>query len=149
MTKRTSLIIGAILGIGLFFLLMAVVLSIPDTKNEGKPTAVLILSPLESTSTPEIQQTEGDSQTGQQETVLPGVFAVDMRVTVVNTGGDGLKIHNEPNLESDTLTIAADGSVWIIIDGPIITEGRIWWKMWSDSTGMQGWAVQDYLTAVY
>jgi len=149
MTKRTSLIIGAIMGIGLFFLLLAAILSIPDTKNEGKPTAVLIISPVASTPTPESWQIEEDSSPGQPENVLPGVFAVDMRVAVVDTGGDGLKIHNEPDIESDTLTIAADGSVWIIIEGPNITEGRVWWKMWSESSGLTGWAVQDYLTAVY
>ena len=149
MTKRTSLIIGAILGIGLFFLFLAAVLSIPDTKSEGKPTALLIITPIAATPVPVSEEDTGDLTTNPQETALPGVFAVDMRVAVVNTGGDGLKVHSEPDIESDTLTIAADGSAWIIIEGPTIKEGRVWWKMWSESSGLTGWAVQDYLTAAY
>ncbi|HAF61323.1 MAG TPA: hypothetical protein DCK95_03240 [Anaerolineaceae bacterium] len=149
MTKRTPLIVGAILGIGLFFLLLATILSIPDIKNEGKPTAILIITPLAATSVPVSEEGNGELAPRQTETALPGVFAVDMRVTVANTGGDGLKVHSEPDIESDTLTIASDGSVWIIIEGPTIKEGRVWWKMWSESSGLTGWAVQDYLTAVY
>ncbi|RJQ43677.1 MAG: hypothetical protein C4545_02770 [Anaerolineaceae bacterium] len=146
---KIPFLLGTIMGLGLFALTLVVIFSFPDTKSDAKPTAVLQITPYQPTPTisPE-NQVESDSS-AQQATAIPGVFATDMRVRVSNTGGDGLKIHSEPNTESSTLTIASENSLWIIIEGPIINESRIWWKLWSDETGTTGWAVQDYLAAEY
>ena len=144
--NRLSFWLGSIMGVAAFAIILFIILSFPDIKDQVQPTAVLHLTPFSPSETPavEAQQT---TLAAQQATALPGVFSIDMRVQVTDTEGHGLKIHSEPDIESDTLTIASEGSLWIIIEGPTIEEGRIWWKMWSEQSGTTGWAVQEYLTA--
>lgn len=140
---------GILLGIGLFILALIVIYSFPDTKENSLPTAVLKITPYQPTATiSSADQTEITASTAQT-TALPGVFATGMNVRVSNTGGDGLKIHTEPTIESDTLTIASESSLWIIIEGPTINESRIWWKIQTQDSAVTGWAVQDYLAAEY
>lgn len=146
---KIPLIIGSILGIGLFVVLLLLIISIPDIKSEGRPTAVLLVTPYEPTATAFTQAEVSSEDSVIQPTSIPGVFSIDMQVRVSNTGGDGLKVHSEPAIESDTLTIASENSVWIIIEGPILKDGRIWWKILSESSQISGWAVQDYLNTVY
>ncbi|NMC28810.1 MAG: hypothetical protein GYA45_01910 [Pelolinea sp.] len=149
--KRSKLpfLFGIILGIGFFILVLVIIFSFPNTKESALPTAVLNITPYLPTSTvSSAYQTETAVST-EQTTAIPGVFATNMRVRVSNTGGDGLKIHKEPAIESDTLTIASENSLWIIVEGPTINQSRIWWKIQSQDNGTTGWAVQDYLTAEY
>ncbi len=149
--KRSKLpfLFGIILGIGFFILVLVIIFSFPNTKESALPTAVLNITPYLPTSTvSSAYQTETAVST-EQTTAIPGVSATNMRVRVSNTGGDGLKIHKEPAIESDTLTIASENSLWIIVEGPTINQSRIWWKIQSQDNGTTGWAVQDYLTAEY
>ena len=149
--KRSKLpfLFGIILGIGFFILVLVIIFSFPNTKESALPTAVLNITPYLPTSTvSSAYQTETAVST-EQTTAIPGVFATNMRVRVSNTGGDGLKIHKEPTIESDTLTIASENSLWIIVEGPTINQSRIWRKIQSQDNGTTGWAVQDYLTAEY
>ena len=147
--NKLPFLLGAILGAGLFILLILVVTSLPDIKSEVNPTAILVVTPYKPTPTAFIEGEQTGTGDETQATALPGVFSIDMRVRVLNTGGDGLKIHSEPNIDAQTLTVAAENSIWKIMDGPTIEEGRVWWKVWSEESGMSGWAVQDYLTAEY
>ncbi len=145
---KWTIYVGLAFGIGIFILTLIAVLSIPQTKTRAIPTAVIKITSFQPTATVfNEQQTE--SAVSEEGTAIPGVFALNMKVRVSNTDGDGLKVHNEPDIESDTLTIAAEDSLWIIIDGPIISESRIWWKIQSQGSGIEGWAVQDYLSAEY
>lgn len=149
--KRSKLpfLFGIILGIGFFILVLVIIFSFPNTKESALPTAVLNITPyLPASTVSSAYQTETAVST-EQTTAIPGVFATNMRVRVSNTGGDGLKIHKEPAIESDTLTIASENSLWIIVEGPTINQSRIWWKIQSQDNGTTGWAVQDYLTAEY
>ncbi len=147
--SKLPFIMGTLLGIGLFILALVVIFSFPDTKENALPTAVLKITPYLPTMTiSSAGQTEIAAST-EQTTALPGVFAMGMRVRVSNTGGEGLKIHTEPTIESDTLTIASENSLWIIIEGPTINESRIWWKIQAQDSAVTGWAVQDYLAAEY
>lgn len=144
--NRLPFLLGTIMGVAAFAIILFIIFSFPDIKNEVQPTAILHVTPYYPSVTPsELEQQTVSAE--EQATALPGVFATDMHVQVINTEGHGLKIHSEPDIESDTLTIAPEGSQWIIIEGPTIVEGRIWWKMWSEQSGTTGWAVQEYLTA--
>ncbi len=149
--RKTKLpfLLGILLGVGLFILALVVVFSFPDTKENALPTAVLKITPYLPAVTISSENQAENTASAQESTALPGVFATGMRVRVFNTGGEGLKIHNESNIESDTLTIASENSLWIIIEGPTINESRIWWKIQSQDSVMTGWAVQDYLAAEY
>jgi hypothetical protein len=140
--------VGVAFGIGLFILTLIAILSIPHPTTGTKPTAILKVTSFQPTAT---ISDEGQTETATSEegTAIPGVFAQNMQVRVSNTDGEGLKVHSEPDIESDTLTIAAEDSLWIIIDGPVISESRIWWKIQSQESEIEGWAVQDYLSAEY
>lgn len=144
--NRLSFWLGTSMGVAAFAIILFIIFSFPDIKNEVQPTAILHVTPYYPSATPSEQEQQTVSA-AEQATALPGVFATDMRVQVANTEGHGLKIHSQPAIESDTLTIASEGSQWIIIEGPTIIEGRIWWKMWSEQSGITGWAVQEYLIA--
>ena len=76
----------------------------------------------------------------------PGVFALGMQVIVKGTGGDGLRIRNQPGQQSDIMRLASEGSLWQIIEGPHLMDGYIWWHIKEKDSGISGWAVQDYLT---
>ncbi len=140
---------GLIFGIGLFILTLVAIFSIPHAAVGSVPTAILRVTSFQPTTTISANEQTAISGTSEVETAIPGVFAINMRVRVSDTGGEGLKIHKEPNIESDTLTIATENSLWIIIDGPTINESRIWWKIQAQDSGTEGWAVQDYLSAEY
>ncbi|HOJ01871.1 MAG TPA: hypothetical protein PLL88_09660 [Anaerolineaceae bacterium] len=141
--------LGTFLGIGSFILALIVIFSFPDTKDDALPTAIVKITPYVPTATNSMVEQTEIASSQEQATALPGVFATNMRVRVSNTGGDGLKIHTEAGIESDTLTIASENSLWMIVEGPTIKESRIWWKIQSLDSAIAGWAVQDYLTAEY
>jgi hypothetical protein len=77
---------------------------------------------------------------------IPGVIALGMKLIVYGTGNDGLRMHSDPGINQQTLFLAKEGEEIIITDGPVITDGLIWWKInvVNDSTRI-GWSVQDYL----
>ena len=78
---------------------------------------------------------------------LPGVYSTGMVVQIANTGGDGLRIRSGPSTIDAPLYLGQEGEVFTIVDGPVIVESTIWWKIQSKSDENKlGWAVQKYLT---
>ena len=74
------------------------------------------------------------------------VFAKGFKVNIIGTEGEGLRLHQAAGQESPTIYLANEGDLYIIIDGPVITGGYVWWQIRSLSTETNtGWAVQDFL----
>ena len=72
----------------------------------------------------------------------PGVYA-----RVINTEGSGLSLRAGPGTNNARLGVAADESFVVILDGPRADENLqefVWWFV-RDETGIEGWAVQDFL----
>ena len=66
---------------------------------------------------------------------------------VINTEGSGLSIRAGPGTNNARLGVAVDGSLVLILDGPRADENLqefVWWFV-RDETGLEGWAVQDFL----
>ena len=81
---------------------------------------------------------------------LPGVFSVGMRLIISETGKDGLRVREGPGKDYTTLHIAQEGAFYIIIDGPVIKDSLIWWKIQSvDEESVSGWSVQNFLSQYY
>jgi hypothetical protein len=72
-----------------------------------------------------------------------------MTVQVNGTGQDGLRMRAEPGTDGDVLFLANEGETLMIVDGPVIQDSLIWWKVQSvQDAGKLGWSVQDYLAGI-
>jgi len=75
----------------------------------------------------------------------PGVFEVGMHIEISGTGEDGLRMRAEPGINEKIMFIADEGTQHRIVDGPVIMDSLIWWKIRSiENDGKEGWSVQDY-----
>lgn len=83
-------------------------------------------------------------------TPAPGQIAVGVYVQP-STGGDGLRIHVAPSLDSDLAFPAAafDSEVFLVTQGPQTADGYTWWYLTASyDASRSGWAVEDYLVAI-
>jgi hypothetical protein len=73
-------------------------------------------------------------------------FSKGLKVKIHGTGGDGLRIHQDPGENSPTIYLASEGDLFSIEDGPTLAGGYIWWKIKSLlNEKMNGWAAEDFL----
>ncbi len=80
---------------------------------------------------------------------LPGVVSLGMTVKVSGTGDEGLRMRSGAGTDQSVLFLANEGEFFSIIDGPVIKDSLIWWKLQGNENGQKsGWSVQDYLEAV-
>lgn len=65
---------------------------------------------------------------------------------VANTDGDGLNLRADVGFGAAVITVAAEGDVVHVIDGPRKDgSGQTWWGV--DYKGTKGWMIGQYLTA--
>jgi hypothetical protein len=80
---------------------------------------------------------------------LPGVISLGMTVQITGTGQDGLRMRADAGTDQTVLFLANEGDLFTIVDGPVIRDSLIWWKIQAlDDAHKSGWSVQDYLLAV-
>ena len=80
---------------------------------------------------------------------LPGVVSLEMTVKVAGTEQNGLRMRSEPGTDKSVIFLANEGEIFTIVDGPVIKDSLIWWKLQGLDDGQKlGWSVQDYLAAV-
>lgn len=94
---------------------------------------------LEPTATPTITPTPVPVA---PEALEPGVYA-----QVVGTEGNGVSVRAGPGTNNARLTIAAEDSLVLILDGPREDENLqdfVWWFVRAEDD-VEGWTVQDYL----
>jgi len=110
--------------------------------------ALTIIPALTSTPLPQpptltaIPPTQGPTPTPALGQIAIGVYVQP------NTGGIGLRIHKDPSLSAGFFS-AFDSEVFLVDNGPEQADGYIWWHLTAsyDAT-RDGWAVQDYLSAI-
>lgn len=74
-----------------------------------------------------------------------GGIAVGGNAEVVNTGGSGLNLRYDVGYGAGVATVAAEGDVVHVIDGPRTdAAGDVWWGV--DYKGHKGWMFGAYLT---
>jgi hypothetical protein len=97
------------------------------------------LSLLVATPTPTVDTSLGD---------LKGI-QVKKYVQISGTSGSGLRIREEPGLESKMNFLAGDAEVFQVIDGPVQKDNLVWWKLVTPyDQGRFGWAAADYLSLI-
>lgn len=113
----------------------AVLEIIPARTNTPQPAAALDATPASS-----------DSDSGNQHGVG---FSIGSYVQVSDTGGDGLRLRNQPGLAGSVLMVASDAEVFKLEDGPIEIDGYTWWYLVGpfDET-RKGWGVDNYLELI-
>jgi hypothetical protein len=76
------------------------------------------------------------------EALEPGVYA-----RVIGTEGNGVSVRAGPGTNNARLTIAAEDSLVLILDGPREDENQqdyVWWFVRVEDD-VEGWTVQDFL----
>jgi len=129
--------------IGSMVWLIMLIFQPENVKTENPTAVVMIIAAPTSTlygvvaksSTPTLQSLNGIQQ---------GVY-----VQISGTGSDGLKLRAGPGKDYSAHFIGMDAEVFLINDGPVITDGYTWWHLVApyDQT-RNGWAVSEFLQLV-
>jgi hypothetical protein len=98
------------------------------TPMVATPTIIPTLTPM---PTP-------DLAVAPQE-IAPGFYA-----SVANTEGFGVTIRGGPSTNNVAITVADEGALVFVLDGPSEGNGYLWWKVRLDD-GTEGWAAGDFL----
>jgi hypothetical protein len=148
--NKTVFIFSGAIGIFLCFLTLLIqYLVLPNIVFEGKEKIKVEITPVSATVISQKKDSGKNIQTNETNTPsIPGVFALGMIIKVNGTDNEGLRIHSDAGIDQPTLFLAKEGEQFNILEGPIIKDSLIWWKIKSlnDST-KTGWAVQDYMKA--
>ncbi len=76
--------------------------------------------------------------------VAPDVITPGYYAQVVNTDNVGVTIRGGPNASNARLTIAPEGTILLVLDGPQEGSDFLWWQVRLDD-GTEGWAAGDFL----
>jgi hypothetical protein len=146
-----KVVIGAmIFGIGVFAVLLGILWSARANENSAIP-ATAILKIIEApTQTPLISnptETPTPTPASADQTPLPSTdIAIGSYVQVSGTGGDGLRLHDTAGVSSKVNYVAIESELFIVKDGPVETDGYIWWLLQDPYTDRAtGWGVANYL----
>lgn len=149
-----KVILGAIIfALGVFAILVVLLWS-AKAKSLAPAPATAILHIIEAatatpiapiaTRTPIVTPT-----TSQPEPPPSSNIAIGVYVQVSGTGGDGLRLHKEAGVSSEVRYIAIESEVFLVKDGPIDTDGYMWWLLQDPYTdNAAGWGVGNYLVIV-
>jgi hypothetical protein len=108
------------------------------TKPDVTPTIPPVVT-LEPTPTPTITPTPIPVA---PEKLAPGVYA-----KIIGTEGNGVSVRSGPGTNNARLTVAAENSLVLTLDGPRADENQddyVWWFVRAED-GVEGWTVQDFM----
>jgi len=80
-------------------------------------------------------------------TVPAGPIQVGGRVIVAGTEGLGISLRDRPGTAGMRLAVLLDGELMDVLGGPEQANDIAWWQL-RTSTGLEGWAVEQYLQGV-
>ena len=167
-----ALMLVIVLGISFSIVALVVFLGAPNPPTSDDPVFVIVTAPptafqsnLQPTSllaTPTIPPEFDTGIQGTQQplalagpTLAPIIFtstpisiAVGATVRVVAIES-GLNVRAEPGINGTRLFVAADQSLWLVVDGPTQADSLTWWKLQNpDDPTEQGWGAGTYLEVV-
>ena len=78
-----------------------------------------------------------------------GDISIGAFVQVAGTGGDGVRLRQEPGLNGEVRFLGLESEVFLVNNGPQQADGYTWWFLVAPyDEGVQGWAVSNYLVLV-
>lgn len=108
------------------------------------PIATLTPTPTEATD----EDGDGDGEGAATPTVSPDI-AIGRYVQVSGTGGYGLSLREGPGANYTRVDVAAEGEVFIVVEGPHTTAGSPWWRIRDPENEQRvWWVVGNYLEPV-
>lgn len=135
-----SVLVASLLLAGLFF----VVDQLPPPSSDpfqGRAAMTVIPRP---TLTPTPLLPEGNQQpspTPSQQIQVGGYVKID------GTGGEGLRLRDQPSLSAEINYLGLEDEVFQVKDGPVDQDGYLWWYLEAPANpGRNGWSVSNYLT---
>jgi hypothetical protein len=147
------IIMAIVFAIGVFMVLVTVLWSAKAKSITQLPATAIfhsIEAPTETPLAPITTPTPVPTPTSSQQVPPPSSnIAIGDYVQVIGTGGDGLRLHKEAGVSSVVRYIAIEAEVFMVKDGPIDTDGYIWWLLqdpYTENAG--GWGVGNYLVIV-
>ena len=76
-------------------------------------------------------------------------IGLGVRVQVNGTGTVGLSIRSDASTQAERRSVAEEGSIFLITDGPKEADGLVWWFIKDEADpNIIGWAAADYLLPV-
>jgi hypothetical protein len=73
---------------------------------------------------------------------------VGVNVQISGTGGDGLRLRQDPSLNGEIVYLGLEGEIFTVKGGPEQNDGYIWWELEAPlNPSRQGWAVANFLEA--
>ena len=146
---------GGAFGGGLFILIVVLGFmwrgSAPN-KPEVTPVLTILAPPKTSPISPTqtaISFEPDPTNTPEQPALPQDSFLHGQLVTVFGTGGDGLRLRNQPNLESMISFLALENEVFMVNGGPVDSDGYVWWYLVNPyDNNKAGWGVANYLRSL-
>ena len=147
--------LGAVLSLliagGLLLLLVNFLAQPPEQTRAGQdPTIIRLTAPPIPTATPMLlQPTLTVAPTSTPVPTVDPAFAppevtAGFYAVVVDTGGVGVRLRNGPSTRNVPVSLAAEGTILFVIDGPEDADSRLWWNVRLDD-GTEGWAAAEFL----
>jgi hypothetical protein len=142
---------GVAIGAGLFTAVLLAAIYLRPAPASGQNATALLTVISAPTSTPQPVATLIQTPTptpGGPETMIGGA-GVGTYVQISGTGGDGLRLRQEPGIEADILFMGYEAEVFKVTDGPKNQDGYVWWYLTAPyDTNRSGWAAANYLTVI-
>jgi hypothetical protein len=105
------------------------------------PTAVPSATPLLPTPSPVPTFTPIPTP---DAAIAPAVVTSGYYAVVANTDGVGVVIRGGPSTSNAQITIADEGAVLLVLDGPVESNDLLWWQV-RLADGTEGWAAGLFL----
>ena len=143
------IVLTVLVGFGLFFALMILIAgaALRTDPPAGSALAQMTIIPAP-TVTPTAPVAEAPQELAVRY-VSPEGFSIGAYVAIQNTQGAGLKIRPEPGTGSKVDFIAAEGELFVIVDGPDERNGYAWWKLAGfENPERTGWGAAAFLGLV-
>lgn len=113
------------------------------------PTPILLTATPAPSPTPSPTPTDAPTPTASTE------IAIGRSVRVSDTGGDGLRLHEQPGINTPlissdmSVSIGLEGEIFVVADGPEQADSIAWWLVRDpDDQSREGWAAGNYLSPV-
>lgn len=76
-------------------------------------------------------------------------IGIGVYVQITGTQGEGLRIRQDPGLDTNVNFYGMDYEVFLVEDGPVDADGYTWWHITApyDDT-RSGWSAANYLTII-
>jgi len=140
-----SAVLLALVAFGVFAAL--VVGSKPKQHLTGSVTAIVNVVPAPTWTQALPPPTQEPTATDAPGSSQPaGDIMIGSYVQVSGTGGTGLRLRVEPNLEAEVRLLGGEDEIFEVKDGPRQAGGYTWWYLVGPyDESRRGWAVEDFL----